>query len=404
MFTYTRTLLKQRVNAGIKGKIDMLLDVDETLNDAAREVVADCHLRSSRRQSVLASNLFEDVHRFPCPEDTDGYSVIDFLANDESVSDDGFFLVPTEEFRRRKNSESNIFALDYVDNLKTLLLKVNLPNDSSQTISALDSLTADGGTWQAYAGGENIRIDTASNVEGAGMIGYDINNVSESNAGIVNNSLNPIDISTFVSNRGSIFVWAIVPNPENINNFTIQIGQDVSNYYQMTTTTAHSGNAIVAGKNLLRFDFASAQIVGSVDTSACTFVRLFQNKETSKVNQDGFGFDYIVMKTGESYSVKYQSKYPWVDAVTGAWKQESDDDLDLLVADADEFKLFRLKATELAAEEVEDYTVSQLMAQKYEQAKMAYEKLNPSEVKIMTDQYHNYEPQPEYDTYGYFND
>ena len=45
-FIYTRAQYKSRINAGIHGKIGMLVSDEDTMNEAARQVVADAHLRS----------------------------------------------------------------------------------------------------------------------------------------------------------------------------------------------------------------------------------------------------------------------------------------------------------------------------------------------------------------------
>lgn len=389
MFSFTRTQYKARVNAGIHNRISMLTDADQTLNDAARDVIAEVDLRSARRRASLDSNLFNETFVYPCPEDTDAYSIIGFPPAEQARSDQEIFLVPVDEFERQRNSVSGIFAVDYFNEIKTLLLSVKVQDSNELVISNFDSLTADGGTWQALNGAENLAINTSRFIKGTGSLSYDIGSVSETVAGVVNSSLTAIDASAYFTANGSAFIWAYLSDATQITNFKVRLGQDVSNYYELTVTSDHAGNAFSNGFNLLRFDLATAQSVGSPTSTGVVYAAAFMTKNTGKIGQTGFLFDYFVLKTGRSYDVKYQSKYPWVSSA-GSWKQESTDDLDLLVADADEFILFRLKGIQYAAQEVTDYDIAEVAAAQYDTELAKYKLRNPSEVKVMTTEYYNY--------------
>ena len=77
MPTYTRGELKERINAGIKGKRGMLPDFDGTVNDAVRSVAIDgVDLRSLRRQAIIAPGLFTDVYSYPLPVDLKGNRIV----------------------------------------------------------------------------------------------------------------------------------------------------------------------------------------------------------------------------------------------------------------------------------------------------------------------------------------
>lgn len=388
MFTFTRTYLKQRVNAGIKGKIDMLIDEEQTINDAAREVVAECNLKTTRRRLPLQTHLFSDVYRNACPDDAEGYSIIDFEEVDNSRGDQEFFLVPVEQFDRTKTSENGIFAVDYFNGVKTLLVSVDVDQNKSQLISEFDSLTEDGGTWQAYGAGTNVRLITQGQVEGDGAIAFDLDATSSTEAGIINTALDIFDFSAFLE-EGYALVWTGISNADSITSFKLRLGNDDLNYYEYTVTANHDNTPFRVGKNLLSFKLSASTKVGAPSATNATYAVLFMVKGTDKISQTSFTFDYFTLRNGNPYEIKYQSMYPWVSS-TGVWKQDSDDDLDLLAAGPSEFELIRLKCIQRAAEEVEEDAVAELKSRQYQDAKRQYELDNPTEVKIMTTEYHSY--------------
>jgi len=73
---YTYSNLKTRINAQIKGKIGVLISDRDLINQAAREVVSDIDLRSTRRKSQLSPPLFTDIFEYVCPTDLKDYKII----------------------------------------------------------------------------------------------------------------------------------------------------------------------------------------------------------------------------------------------------------------------------------------------------------------------------------------
>src|SRR3990167_11067596 len=111
-FIYTRSQLKARMNAGIHGKIGMLIDEDETVNEGVRECFGNGFIdeqgrkypldfRSARRKYTLSPNLYNGIDDYVCPADLAAQKLIDIPA--QAKRQDGeFYLVPTTEFAIKK--------------------------------------------------------------------------------------------------------------------------------------------------------------------------------------------------------------------------------------------------------------------------------------------------------------
>jgi len=383
MPTFTRTHLKARINSRIKGKIGVLANEDQTCDDAARAVFSDIDLRSARRKTPLSPPLFNRQGEYTCPTDLKDYKIIDIDPQTDRKQTE-YDLVPFEEFGRKQ--KTNTIAISDNDFVRKILVNASI-QDTSVVVSSLDSLTAGGGTWVAFGGVTNVAADADNYVRGSGSVSFDISAVSNTFAGIQNQSINSFNLAPYLGGNGSAFVWAYITSTTNISSFRIQLGSTVNDYYQQTITTQADGTAFVNGWNLLRFDLASMTVSsGSPNSAAITYAAMFMVKSTAKINETDYRFDELVFKKGEIHNVVYYTKYPWQSS-SGTYKETSTADSDLLNVDTTEFDLVLEKAVEIAGEEVDELDASNRAAKKYAEKKKAYMMANPSEAKFMISTY-----------------
>ena len=382
-FQYTRAQLKTRINAGIHGKIGMLISAEDTMNQAVREVFGKVDLRSARRRSSLSPNLFNGIFDYSCPSDLKAYSIIDIPAL--AARQDGTFdLIPTEEFENNKHAGA--IAIDDYNN--TRILKVNSKvDDDTIIISEMDSLSSGGGTWVLFGDGETLAQDIDDYVKGAGSIKWNISSAGGTTAGVQNSGLNSFDITDYLGGNGAVFVWFKINSTTNLTNMILRIGNSASVYYSKTVTAQADGTAFVSGWNLLKFDLTSLSETGSVDDTVMDYAAIYMTKTAGKVSETDYKFDWLVVKRGVSHYVKYYTKYGWTNS-SGTYLENSSADTDLLVADTDEFDLIVAKGIEIAAGEVDEGDNETKKAEKFKDMLKEYQLRNPSEAKVMTNEYH----------------
>ncbi len=386
-FTFTRSQLKTDVNRRIHGRIGMLVDVAGTLNSAVRQVNNDFETLASRRQAALTPNLYNGIYDYYCPADLDGFKIIDIPAQAKRA-DGEFYLVPTTEFAIGKQKG----MISIKDFNGTRLLQINSNVDSKTiVVSELDSFESGGGLWELFGDAQYLGDDDADFVKGSGSLTFDISSAGGTTAGIFNSSVNPVDLSEYLAGTSSFFIWAKIPSVTGITNFKLRFGNDSSNYYTLTATSRADGTAFTNGWNLIRFDadFNTISETGAPDETNLTYFAIYMTKATSKVSETDYKFDWLVIKKGIVHNVDYYSNYGWQSSA-GAYKANSTDDLDVLVAGNDEYEIILDKAVEMAAEEVKEYDISREAERKYMQKVKAYQLRNPSEAKIMTSEYFKY--------------
>lgn len=371
---YTYSQVKSRINAGIKGKIGILIDARETINQVVREVVGEIDLRSTRRKSALVPNLFSKVFEYASPSDLKSNAICGINDQTDKIQVDYNFTTPNQFSKRQ---DKNSIAIDDADFIKKILVNAEV-NDESITISALDALTSGGGTWAVSStGATNLAADADDFVRENASLSFDLSALAVTTAGIKNTTLNNFALTDYLGGNGAVFVWAYITSTTGLTNFILNIGTNTSNYYQKTITTASDGTAFKTGWNLLRFDLTTLTQTGTVTAATCTYVELYMTKLTTKVSETDYRFDGLYLKKGVKNNVVYYSKYGWQNS-SGTYIENSTADSDLLMADTDEINLIIQKGIENAGIEVDEDVASEKAATKYEKLKIKYEKENPS--------------------------
>jgi hypothetical protein len=395
---YARSVLITNTASMISGTISAT-DANTCINRAVREVIADVDLRSTKRKSALAPNLFDDIWDHTCPTDLKGMGIVDIRPQIKRGRLDQWRLTTEEEFDRIKEDHridywgdpirinrsqwlgDSIVAISDADFVRKIKLARPV-DDDKVTIDSLDAV----GTWIGFGDGTNLTADSSNYAKGSAAINWDINATGGTTAGIVNSSIPTFDISSYLT-EGSVFVWAYITSTTNITNFILRIGSSSSAYNYITVTTTNEGVTFQAGWNLLRFDFVNKSTTGSPTNTACTYVALYMTKAGAKISETDYRFDDITMRKGEHYDLIYYSKYGWQTAA-GAYLENSTADTDLLNMDTEEIRLIEYKGAELMERNLKNPTEGDRYFSIYQTMIKEYQFKYPSESLILTTTYH----------------
>lgn len=388
-FIYTRSDLKSRINAGIQNRIGMIVDADEMVNDLVRDLFLKHDIRSAKRRTTLTPNLYNGIFPYNCPSDLKGDKIIDIPAQAKKNNGE-FNLTTAEEFRRHNGSVKGEIAVEDYNGSRILYISSRV-NSKMITVAELDSLrsgaTAD---WALFGDATTVARDDADYVMGNGSIKFNISAAAGTTAGIQNSNVNNVDLTDYLGGTSSFFVYAKVASTTGLTNYILRFGNNDTNYYSKTVTAQHDGTAFVVGWNLLRFDISSLTETGSVDDTAIDYFAIYMTKETTKISESDYKFDWLVLMKGEIHNVHYYSTYGWQSSA-GAYKQNSTDDGDLLVASEQEYSLL-VKMGQAAAAAEADLPPSDVekKEQRAEEALTKYIQDNPSEAKLQSTSYYEY--------------
>ena len=383
-FAYS-TYLNDVIDSARRSNITNVITALTYLNRAARVVTSEVDLRSTKRNSLLASNLFDDVYSYAAPSDLKSDALIDLIPQVNRDTDFRLELVSEQEFDMKKTIKSNVVAVATDELVKRIMFSGNV-DDTVLTPATLDSLTADGGTWILFGDATAVAADTTNYVKGGGSVKFDLVG-SGTTAGISNVGLTAFDITDYINN-GSVFVWVYINSTTNLTDFIIRVGNDITaNYYTQTITTTNESTAFVNGWNLLRFDFASMTQTGTVTATTCDSIALYMTKTSGK-SDDGYRVDDISIHTGQIHSVLYYSRYPWQSSA-GTFLENSTATTDLLNAETDEYDGFVWRGKMELFRELRRKDLVEDARVEYELWKAKYIKENPTERVERNKQYWN---------------
>lgn len=390
-FIYTRAQFKSRINAKIQNRIGMLVSANDMMNEVVRKTFAEMDLRSAKRRATLTPDLSEEFFEYNCPADLKGNKIIDIPAQAKDTSNDAdFYLTTPEEFRRHNGTRKGEIAIGDFNGQRVLYINADV-NSKRIEVSTLDVLSAGASSnWLVTGDAESLAADDADFIRGNGSLKFNIGSGGTTTAGIYNENVNSLDISDYLGGTSSFMVYARITDPTNISSYSLEFGSSSSAYHKKTVTAQADGTAFVAGWNLLRFDIESLADTGTPDDENITYFKLYMNKTAGKVSESDYKFDSLVLTKGEIRYVHYYTKYGWQSSA-GAYKENSTDDSDILVADTDEFDMLVDIGASIAASEagLEAGFVDR-KAQIAEKSKADYIAQYPSEAQLVTTSYYDY--------------
>ena len=390
MPTYTRSNLTDDLGSNTGSVYNFL----RILNRAARFVVSDIDLRSTKRRAYLSPVLHEDLFDYQAPSDLKEQAIIDVRRIADRTIDDKFNLVTSEYFDRHKEYNKNLIAIEDRDFLKKLRISVELRSeDGAQAlIHEMDSLTADG-TWSTTLDASNLTLDEDVFVMGEASLNFDMDQAgTTTTAGYITNSdFDDVDLSGYED--GSVFVFVYAPTITGLDGFTLRIGNDASNYFSKQVTVTNENLAFHTGWMLLRFDLATATETGTVDFETIDYVRLAIDKGNDSLESTDWRVDYIIARRGIQHEVWYYTKYPWQTSA-GVYIENSTATGDLLNCDTEEYELFILKGKELIAQDLKEFDDMKEYARQYKEKKENYESNYKSERLLLIQKNYNFKSNP----------
>ena len=161
--------LNEVLDAARRSNIINVITARIPLNRAVRRVIQRVDLRSTKRNAVMASNLFRDRLSYQVPSDLKADAIIDIPPQTGRRTDYKLELVTQSIFDRNKTIKRNMVAVATDDLVKRILFSGTV-DDTTLLMASLDTLTADGGTWIAVADANSVVADADNKIVGGGSI------------------------------------------------------------------------------------------------------------------------------------------------------------------------------------------------------------------------------------------
>lgn len=394
--SYSYTLVRRILQTKVHGRLANLAQGDtgsdtsierDLINSAVRIAISDMDFRGNIRESVLTPNLMDNQYDYALPNDAKADRIIDLRPQntDSRGQFERYYLVPPEEFDRRKKVEKGIYTILNDDLTRILRVSADI-DDATQAISELETFN-NPDTWEGIGNtpDSNVKTDADDFIQGNGAVRFadTVVGAGDSVIGLENRRITSFNISSFLS-RGSFFVYGKLDTGDSsINTINIRLGSDSSNYYTFTDSTQNDCSAFQTGWNLLRADASSRVTTGTPVDTAIDYAAVFWGRDSGTHLDTDFAFDYLIAKRGKYYNLSYYSRFVWQDTAFVQSENSANDSHALLVQN-DELEVIISKAAELASQYLRDGQDAQYFRQEYERLKQAYLMANPSQASVLT--------------------
>jgi len=351
------------------------------VNRAARFVVSDIDLRSTKRRAYLAPNLNEDQYDYQAPSDLKEQAVIDVARVESRLRRDKFDMVTREYFDREKDRNSNLINIEDFDFFKKLRISANVRGDDSDvTLHNIESLTANG-TWAVSGSASGLTLDSDVFIQGTASLNFDVS-ASYTAASAVVTGMTQVDISDYELG-GSVFANVYIPDAVGLTSIVMKVGSDTTVFFRQNLTTTNEDLAFHIGWNLLRMDLASATEQGTVDMDNVDYIEFGLIGAGSAAATTDWRIDKVVARRGVSHEVYYYTKFAWTNTGGTAYLENATATTDKLVADTSSYELFVLKLKEILAIDLEKFDEAERYEALYEKKKALYENNYSSEKLLL---------------------
>lgn len=379
--SYTILDLKTDLQAILHGtSLSKVQSPDALINRAARDVLNEVDPQETKRITRIPNAIYDRVYDYQIPDDVKGNRIISLAPQVRREPGDKATQRFWEEFDQYKRDLD--FHVEYNEGVRSLRFSKALR--TATVLNAMNDID-DNGTWVVGDDATNLRKDTLDYISGNASLKFDVNG-SGTTAYLENTTSDTQDISD-IENDGALFAWVFMPNV--ITSAELRWGSSASDYWSQSNTTRQDGLAFKTGWNLIRFDWDTATSTGSPDSSDITYLRLTITYDG--VAAPNYRYDNITAQHGAIWELVYYSKYLFRDGTTGAWKENADNDADIVNLDTDSYNLLLYKVAELAAQQIQAEDAAfdiQYFMNKYAQELVVYKNKYKSEVKAVKQKYY----------------
>jgi len=231
-----------------------------------------------------ADEYFRSTYKMPTSERSTDLLVFNGVRENPMPSDFLGMMSPRRPYDQEQVEFKNTTADEFVfyPNGRATAIKWQretpflLVEDNSGTRTQIDAIGAptDNGSWAVSGDGTSLSQDSQIYSYGSSSLRW-TSTFAGGTTTLVNSTLNSVDLSSYTS-KGYIFVDLRLPssNTAALTSVRLRYGSDLTNYYQVTSTTRYRGDSILNSWGLIGFDLSTATTTGTPVDTAIDYVQL----------------------------------------------------------------------------------------------------------------------------------
>jgi len=216
----------------------------------------------------------------------------------------------------REQRVVNTYAVEERDNADILRV-IYRGGNAITKLANMNSLTEDG-TWSSDttdSDATTLTLDTTRTKVGSGSFNFniDVSQSGNNKANIRNTTLTPVDL-TNLENIGHFRAWLdfrqlTAAQLALIDSVEIRFGDDTSNYWAITVTSAITGGSFVAGWNRVSWDWNNATKTSSPTVASINYFELIINFGATMTDANNVRWDDLIVIEPVEMEMVYFSEF-----------------------------------------------------------------------------------------------
>lgn len=284
-----------------------------TIYQAALKVRSKVDIVEAERVVPLLPAVYSGENLYIVPEDFDIPISLDRVGDGFQ----GWDLSPQRtshqnaKNRNRRNKGLN-FSTEYRMGTRLMRITDNVSESEPMVLNSCSSLVGDG-DFSAVGDAENLSTNEVFFLNNGASLDFDITQ-DLGRSGIKTVNMADKDISHLTRDATISYALYVPKNlVGNIDQMSIKIGSDESNFYEMKTNQNAYGNAPTEGYNTIRLNLRNATETGTVDDSNISYIEISIAHTDLEDAITGVKIDSVLAQKGVGYSLSYYSKFYFID-------------------------------------------------------------------------------------------
>ncbi len=317
--------------------LDTDANVDVAIERAARITASKIYIPEASGR--LAYTIYNGVTDYLAPPSIFGGSFVDFRPQGviRNPSDE-VYRMQIEAFDETKTYTRNGVKLTFEFNSGTPIMRVASARTTPKVV--LDPMSSITG-WVAGGNASGLAVDTTVYYQQPGSLIFNLS--AAGSQGYIEKTLtNPLNLTSYL-NTGVQFLAVELPAAAigHVTSIGVRLGNDSSNYYDVSNTTGQTG-AFISGKFfLIPLSLVGLTPTGTVDITKIKYIRVYINYDGTALTNIRFG--YIFISLPFQYELLFQSSaifIPNVGAFAGIQQQHITNDNDQVALLDDAYIIF----------------------------------------------------------------
>lgn len=318
-----RTLVRNNLGSYSTGTADNTL-LNSAINRAIEHIKRRLGLPSDEDiQTILFS---QDQYYYDLNTDFDEMVLLNWHDTTLNTAEREWSYRSYPELLRRlgESVSKNEFSFTTINGRNQILMR-GVNERQGGLLESFDAV----GNWTAEDDASSLTLDQNQKFEGTGSLSFDITN-SAGYARLNNDNLD-LDLADLFENEGYLKLYTYMTDA-TIDDVTLYIKTDDSNYATITATVDDAGSAFAANNWIkIGFPTADAVLVGSPDYTNITEVTIEFDLGSGFTSAADFRVDYLFTAFPDQIDLVYRSKYKGTDTTGATYKIDLDTDSDKLL-------------------------------------------------------------------------